>query len=487
MTTNLLTLQIAKEFLKDPDAFDLRDYETLSDEAAAVIADYEDSLYLSGLTQLSAKSADALSRHKGYIDLNGLTELSDDAALSLSKHVGDLELNGISEISEKAAEALSKHQGAIKLSGLTSISDTLAIALPAMAKMAEFREALDLSGLTSISDKAAEALSSCDESIILNGLTSLSEKAAASFGKHEGDSLSLNRLTSLTDKAAEGLSKHKGGPYDNNLFLNGLTDLSDKAADSLAKFKGRLYLNGLTKLSDAAAEALSKHANHLYLTDLMEISEKGIAALLRHKGELQLEGPAKEILGKPKAQSVIGKKSKNALLRIEISSRGREVYGVTYPKSKFDKDKFLKEHEEDFYELSDDSICSELPMRDSHIFISLDYEEVLTLENKDDNFPEGVKSVDSGSQEGYRDLLNAGKNDVAVYWYHDYMNSQIYKWSKISNFDPKKIEVCYMTRKDEATGNSYKIVLEVKYNGKDADDSELFGEPLTGYEGPFVI
>lgn len=482
-----ITINVAKEFLKGNSDIDLSDYEKLDAEAAELLATHEDNLYLGNLIELSQKAAVALAKHKGYIDLNGLTELPDDVAAALSNHIGDLELNGITVLSEKAAEALSKHHGAIKLSGLTSISDKLAVALPGMMMLADFRESLDLSGLTSLSDIAAEGLAKYNESIYLNGLTTLSDKAAEALGKHEGSDLSLDRLVELSDKAVEYLSKHKGGNYDNNLFLNGLTGLTDKAAGFLANFKGRLYLNGLTGLSDQAAEALAKHANHLYFTNLTELSEKAIAALLKHKGDLQLEGPAKETFGKQKSQSLSVKKSKNAMLRIEIRSRGKEVYGLTYPKSKFDKEKFLKEHEEDFYELSDDSICSEIPLQDAYLSISLDGQDMLSLECKDDRFAEGVKTVDSGLSEGYRDLLNAGKNDVAVFWYHDYMNSQSYTWNKVSNFDPRKIEVCYMTRRDEATDSTYRIVTEIMYNGKYADDADSYGEPKTGYEGPFVI
>ena len=67
-----LTLEVAREFLKDNDAVGLSKFNSIADAAA-----------------------EALAKHKGNLDLSGLTTLSDAAAKALAKHEGDLWLHGV--------------------------------------------------------------------------------------------------------------------------------------------------------------------------------------------------------------------------------------------------------------------------------------------------------------------------------------------------------------------------------------------------------
>ena len=204
---NLLTKEIAEQFLADKNSVNLRQLTTIEDEAAESLSKYGEGMQF----------------EDAGLYLEGLTELSDAAAESLSKHRGEgLFLKGLAELSDVAAESLSKYQGG----GLRL-------------------------GLTELSDAAAKSLSKFTGWLELNGLTALSEAAADSLSKHQGW-LYLNGLTTLSDAAAESLSKHQG----KGMYLSGLTALSDAAAKSLSRYTGYLEFHYLKTLSDQAATNL---------------------------------------------------------------------------------------------------------------------------------------------------------------------------------------------------------------------------------------
>ena len=46
------------------------------------------------------------------------------------------------------------------------------------------------------------------------------------------------------------------------------------------------------------------------------------------------------------------------ILEVQVYSRGKEVYGLSYPKSEFNQKKFLEDHKDDYYELSRESLES---------------------------------------------------------------------------------------------------------------------------------
>jgi hypothetical protein len=148
---NVLTKEIAEQFLADEDSVDIGEFTTIEDAAAESLGEHSGELYL-GLTSLSDAAAESLSKHLGDLNLDSLTSLSDTAAESLSKHQEKLDLGGLTSISDAAAESLSKHQGELVLWGLTNISDAAAESL------SKHQGKLHLDGLTSCSEKAAEYL-----------------------------------------------------------------------------------------------------------------------------------------------------------------------------------------------------------------------------------------------------------------------------------------------------------------------------------------
>ena len=189
-----------------------------------------------------------------------------------------------------------------------------------------------------------------------------------------------------------------------------------------------------------------------------------------------------EVSSKDKAQNNIEKTT----LSVEIYSRGKEVFGLNYHHSNFNKLKFLKKHNDDYYELSDDCLESEVPIENSSISIYLGDHKIFDEEYKDGLY-EKVKVLDSNKSESYRKLLNSKKDEIAVIWFHDYVNTIKYVWENIKEFDPTKLVVISKYRIDETDNSKYEIVSHIVYDSKEADEIETEGSPKSGYVGPFVI
>ena len=228
--------------------------DSLSDEAARLLVEYEGESLRIDISELSDAAAKALATFKGDLDLGELKKLSDAAAKSLSKHKGDLSigdwLDTLEKCSDAAREALSVKSGTIngekpeqwaikqimRRQDLIELSDATAEMLSRYE--GDYDEyAISLNRLTSLSDTAAKALSMARASLCLNGLTKLSDAAIEALSNHQGDELILDGLTELSYAAAESLSKH-----EEYLSLGGLTELSDAAAESLSKHQGELSL-----------------------------------------------------------------------------------------------------------------------------------------------------------------------------------------------------------------------------------------------------
>ena len=126
---NVLTKEIAEQFLADIFSVEIGDFQAIEDAAAESLRMHEGDLYLAELTLLSDAGAESLSNHKGCLYLDGLTELSDAQAASLGKHQGDLSLNGLTDLSDAVAEGLARHTGRLSLGGLAALTEKAAIAL----------------------------------------------------------------------------------------------------------------------------------------------------------------------------------------------------------------------------------------------------------------------------------------------------------------------------------------------------------------------
>ena len=79
----ILTINIAKRFLKDNDSIHLGEFTLIEPSAAQVLAKHKGELNLSGLTSLSDKSAMELSKHQGLLVLVNLASLSNTGAEAL--------------------------------------------------------------------------------------------------------------------------------------------------------------------------------------------------------------------------------------------------------------------------------------------------------------------------------------------------------------------------------------------------------------------
>jgi len=274
-----LTRQIALEWDGNTS---LREYASIDEGAAEMLAGYDGLDLVLGLTSLSRPTAGALSRQKnGSLCLNGLTSLDDGIAEEFSRYTGFLGLDGLASLSAAAAQALSKSVQSLSLSGLGSVPDPVAevfskckcrltlgglaelnhAGLAAKLLVLEQYEELDLSRLTKISEPAATVLSKSQNKLRLDSLKSIPNfDLAWKLFLQEPHSSWLAALTSLSAEEAAIISTFTG-----EIYLENLTDLSEMAAERLCGHKGILGLRGLTSLTDGAAEALSKHSNILIL------------------------------------------------------------------------------------------------------------------------------------------------------------------------------------------------------------------------------
>ncbi len=68
---NVLTKEIAEQFLADKHSVDLEEFTAIEDEAAEILSKHDDRLNLTGLTSLSDEAARALlSGHRSDLKLD---------------------------------------------------------------------------------------------------------------------------------------------------------------------------------------------------------------------------------------------------------------------------------------------------------------------------------------------------------------------------------------------------------------------------------
>ena len=245
-------------------------------------------LELDRLKRLSDEEADVVAAYEGSLSLNGLTTLSDHAALALSRHTGEwLSLDGVTAFSNAAADALAQYKGFLGLDSLATltsaalatriVSDITTDQIDYQKRLLESWEdeippwphfgEVALPTVTELSPEASNAIveaihaasdefpdlqidsMSRDGSLELNGLRSLSIEVARELVRHHGY-LSLRGLTVLSPAAADVLA----GIGEHTLDLSGLRDISDDVVEALAKHKGSLGLEGLERLSALARQ-----------------------------------------------------------------------------------------------------------------------------------------------------------------------------------------------------------------------------------------
>jgi hypothetical protein len=197
---NILTLEIAEEFLKDAEADlnSLSEFTTIEDAAAKVLA-----------------------KHKGCLGLRGITTLSKAAASSLAKAAPYcLQFHSLIP-SIDVAKQLAKYQGYQICFGLVSVD------LPFVKEMAPFRGQLWLGYVSQLDDDVA------------------GELAKRSGGAYFGGSY-------FNGAYLDGVQEYKDGPghlalvsalvewnKDHWLGLRGLKKISQSALAALAEYNGR--------------------------------------------------------------------------------------------------------------------------------------------------------------------------------------------------------------------------------------------------------
>ena len=94
-------------------------------------------------------------------------------------------------------------------------------------------------------------------------------------------------------------------------------------------------------------------------------------------------------------------------LKIEIYSRGQEVFGVTYPKSQFNEVEFMRKYEHNYQNLSTSSLESEVPLKGAYLSVEWDDKQVCNDLYQDGLFGGIVKVELLDQAESYRELLAA--------------------------------------------------------------------------------
>ena len=248
--------------------------ETLSPEAAAILAGHNGQLTLTGPLPFSAAAAAKLAAHEGLLSLPHLSELPADVARAMAEHEGSLELGGVTRLTAESAAALAAHAGGLFLPAVATITPEVA------AVLAPRIDTVLLTGITSIDVETATAFAThAGDELALGGLTELSPEVAAALAVYEGR-LALPAVTALTPEVARPLAKHRGA-----LALESLADLPADVAKELAAHEDGLDLRGIQSLSTAAARALAATRGPLLLPSLINVTPEAATALLQRRAD----------------------------------------------------------------------------------------------------------------------------------------------------------------------------------------------------------
>lgn len=275
----LLTMEIAKKLVANPESFDISPFEKWDEDVICFIL--ESTYELDDPNYQNSFKSEVCNLMKGV-----LTYEVAEASAVFADDFGKFHFNNYSSIEDKAAEILAAQMDQsdydleihLYLNELTSLSETAAKYL-SQIRLSGW---LKLNGLTEVNEEVASHLSSTTAFLSLAGVKTLSDEAARHLSQRRGIGLTLG-LTSISDQAVEHLSHVIGG-----LDLDSLSTLSDKAADSLSRLDGKmpptdplgepmggdgkvcLSLESLEQLSDASANSLSKFRGLINFKDPKE-------------------------------------------------------------------------------------------------------------------------------------------------------------------------------------------------------------------------
>jgi len=217
-------------------------------------------LELRNLSEISPDVAEALASHSGeYLLLDGLRSLSDEAAAGLAQFSGNLSLARVRTLSAEAQRLLG--EGKVKLVGLAS--------LDALTDHRLATKIVEVGGLKTVTAEVAAVLSkrSCEDRgglvhgfgaglnhLYLN-LTHLTPDIAAALAAKKGDfndELVLPALETIDADSASELAKC-GVP----LHLPGFKQLTPETAAAFAEKTRWIYLDGVEEIPVEIAKVLA--------------------------------------------------------------------------------------------------------------------------------------------------------------------------------------------------------------------------------------
>jgi hypothetical protein len=298
----VLTAKIAREAVQQDDC-DLSEYTAIEEAAAQILAKYDGSLILDGLSLITDAVALSLAKHRGDLSLNGLVRLTPEIANALANHRGSyLSLDGLGDPCVRARYLLYLYDRGLphdeirrrafgSPEGLTQLSEEEI--QKAVGALANYEGTLRLSGLGvalemddsterfEFSDDLARALGKHKGSLLLWGLESISLECAKKLAQVEG-ALGLG-ITTITKPVAEALAQRRG-----SLWLDGLTELPEEIAVILSAHEGGLSFDGLKTLQLDVARVLAKHRGELSLAGLEEFPPEMFEVFLAHEGKVSV-------------------------------------------------------------------------------------------------------------------------------------------------------------------------------------------------------
>ena len=278
---------------------------------AAALSSYEGYLGLHSLRTLSLAAAKHLATHKGGLYLGRLGSLSDEVAavvitfrdsLAGNDFLSDGRLGQLKrqvsrrkafdglQLGPKLTASIAKRIRSDEIRPFTITGCFGAIDKEAAQILVSGRQKddLDLGGVRTLSADEAEALMQCKAALDLSGLEKISAITASVIGKQwtggkVGARLLLDGLRTLPEDSAKGLSGCRGP-----LSLNGVEEMTLDAASCLTRCSD-VELQGLLRVDDEVLEMLAKKRSIL-LSDALEARAKQAKARRTVLPALRAEG-----------------------------------------------------------------------------------------------------------------------------------------------------------------------------------------------------
>ena len=166
------------------------------------------------------------------------------------------------------------------------------------------------------------------------------------------------------------------------------------------------------------------------------------------------------------------------MLTINIYATGEEHYAAFYPVSDFDEKFFMKNHSDNYYELSDENIDIDMADYDVEATVNLNGKDLQV----DDDFVEN-SSIFQGNKPSLRLIVGADDNDVAVYWLHEGTTYFEITWDDVEDFHESKLKIHFFERDD----NGQTVFNRMTYDGKEANSIDGDFAAEYGFDGPKVL